>query len=73
MIKPLEDLVGVVPEHGSAGIRPADNWEFAFVSGNGRMGAMVFGQPIEETIFVNHCRLFLPINTREILPDLAIM
>jgi len=71
MIKPLENLAGAVPERGSASIEPAKNWEFAFVSGNGRMGAMVFGQPAKETIFANHCRLFLPINTREILPNLA--
>ena len=71
MIKPLENLAGAVPERGSAGIEPAKDWEFAFVSGNGRMGAMVFGHPAKETIFANHCRLFLPINTREILPNLA--
>ena len=71
MTKPLANLAGSVPRHGSAGIRPADNWEFAFVSGNGRLGAMVFGDPADETIIANHCRLFMPLGTREVLPDLA--
>ena len=60
-----------LPAHGAASIEPAKRWEWAFVSGNGRMGAMVFGQPIDETIVANHCRLFLPLGSREILPDLS--
>ena len=60
-----------MPAHGAASIEPAKRWEWAFVSGNGRMGAMVWGQPIEETIVADHCRLFLPLGSREILPDLA--
>ncbi|MFW5857590.1 MAG: glycosyl hydrolase family 95 catalytic domain-containing protein [Planctomycetota bacterium] len=39
---------------------PATAWESAMVSGNGTLGAMVHGQPREETIIVNHERLFLP-------------
>ncbi|MEI6392852.1 MAG: glycoside hydrolase N-terminal domain-containing protein [Verrucomicrobiota bacterium] len=35
-------------------------WEDAFVTGNGRMGAMLFGNPTNETLVANHCRLFLP-------------
>jgi hypothetical protein len=60
-----------LPAHGAASIEPAKHWEWAFVSGNGRMGAMVRGQPTEETIVANHCRLFLPLGSREILPELA--
>ncbi len=59
------------PAHGAASSEPAKRWEWAFVSGNGRMGALVWGQPLEETIVANHCRLFLPLGSREILPDLA--
>ncbi|HEX4086674.1 MAG TPA: glycoside hydrolase N-terminal domain-containing protein, partial [Chthoniobacteraceae bacterium] len=29
------------------------NWENAFLSGNGRMGIMVFGNPLEETVIFN--------------------
>jgi hypothetical protein len=67
----LEDLKGTVPERGAASTRPAKRWESAMVTGNGRMGAMVYGQPARETMVANHCRLFLPLGSREIVPDLA--
>jgi len=70
-VSPMKDLDSVMPAHGAAGIAPAGRWEYAFVSGNGRMGAMVFGDPHDETIVANHARLFLPVGSREILPDLA--
>jgi len=60
-----------VPARGVSSQEPAKVWEFAFVSGNGRMGAMVFGDPAHETIIANHCRLFAPLGSREIVPDLA--
>ena len=59
------------PLHGSYETTAGENWEQAFVTGNGRMGAMLFGQPGEETFVANHCRLFLPKGNREIVPDLA--
>ena len=71
VISPLEDLAGAIPERGVASAEPAKRWEFALVSGNGRMGAMVFGHPTRDTIIANHCRLFLPLGSREIVPDLA--
>ena len=64
-------LLPAIPEHGSISKRPALRWEDAFVSGNGRMGAMLFGDPENETLVANHCRLFLPLGNREIVPDLA--
>ena len=70
-VEPMKDLRSVMPVHGTASIAPATKWEHAFVSGNGRMGAMLFGNPHDETIVANHARLFLPLGTREILPDLA--
>lgn len=60
-----------IPRHGSYEIIPGEKWEDAFVSGNGRMGAMLYGKPGQETLVVNHCRLFLPLGSREIVPDLA--
>lgn len=57
--------------HGSISRAPAQRWEDAFVTGNGRMGAMLFGNPSNDTLVVNHCRLFLPLGNREIVPDLA--
>jgi hypothetical protein len=71
VISPLRNLAGHIPERGVASTEPAKRWEFALVSGNGRLGAMVFGHPTKETIIANHCRLFLPLGSREIVPDLA--
>lgn len=48
------------PERGFASWLPAPNWEHALLSGNGTLGAMVFGNPHEETIILNHSSLFLP-------------
>jgi hypothetical protein len=56
---------------GSISRVPGQRWEDAFVTGNGRMGAMWFGAPGHETLVANHCRLFLPLGNREIVPDLA--
>ena len=60
-----------VPARGVRSLTPANRWEDAFVTGNGRMGAMLFGNPTNETFVANHCRLFLPYGNREIVPDLA--
>jgi alpha-L-fucosidase 2 len=68
---PLSKADTAVPERGSVSQHPAMRWEDAFVSGNGRMGAMLFGAPDNEVIVANHCRLFLPLGNREIVPDLA--
>ncbi len=59
---------------------PAHNWENAFVTGNGTLGAMVFGDPIHETIIGNDSRLFLPLqpakggkagSARRFLPNIS--
>jgi hypothetical protein len=69
---PLSSTGTTIPEHGSISRQPALRWEDAFVSGNGRMGAMLFGTPDNEIFVANHCRLFLPLGNREIVPDLAV-
>lgn len=61
----------LLPERGASSFVPAKRWEEAFVTGNGRMGAMPFGNPENETLIANHCRLFLPLGSREIPSDLA--
>ena len=48
------------PERGFTSWLPAPNWEHGLLSGNGTMGALVFGHPHEETIIVSHGQLFLP-------------
>jgi hypothetical protein len=69
----LDPLVAqtTAPEHGSVSITPAKRWEDAFVTGNGRMGALLFGNPTNDTLIANHCRLYLPMGNREIVPDLS--
>lgn len=41
---------------------PAKKWEDALITGNGTMGALVFGQPLNETIIFNHEKLYEPFN-----------
>ncbi len=40
--------------------RPAKNWEESLLTGNGTIGAMVRGDPVDETITLSHCKLFRP-------------
>ena len=60
-----------IPRHGAYEKHPGKKWEDAFVTANGRMGAMLYGEPGQEIFIANHCRLFLPYGSREIVPDLA--
>jgi hypothetical protein len=50
------------PERGFVSSEPAQTWEQALISGNGKFGALVYGQPLEETIVLNHARLFMPLH-----------
>jgi hypothetical protein len=50
-----------IPERGIGSSAPASRWDYGFLTGNGRIGAIVYGQPIDETIVFNHARLYLPI------------
>ncbi len=55
----------------SAGIHdtaPASVWEDAFLSGNGRHGAMVYGAPYDETVVVTHHALVRPNGTAGMRP-----
>lgn len=49
----------------------ATTWEEAMVSGNGKQGVMVFGQPRNETLIGNHARLYLPQGKRPDIPNMA--
>jgi len=50
----------VLPERGVASSVPASRWDYGFLTGNGRIGAIVYGNPTRETIVLNHERLYLP-------------
>jgi alpha-L-fucosidase 2 len=56
---------------GTTATQPAARWEECLLTGNGRMGAMVFGRPYDEIVVINHCKLYLPRGSREIVHDLA--
>lgn len=49
------------PKRGFTSWQPAANWEHSLLSGNGTMGAMVMGQPYDETIILSHAALYMPL------------
>lgn len=52
--------------------KPASKWQEALVSGNGRQGVMVHGDPLEETIVFNHEKLWVPAQpVKPDVPDMA--
>jgi len=68
------------PDRGFVSSKPATHWEQALVSGNGKYGALIYGQPVDETIILNHARLFMPVhepltpvNTGAHLPEIRQM
>ncbi|MFE2260987.1 glycosyl hydrolase family 95 catalytic domain-containing protein [Streptomyces griseosporeus] len=48
------------PVHGTWEPDPAARWEDAFLSGNGRHGALVFGDPNDDRVIVTHHTLVRP-------------
>ncbi len=70
-------LIAALPAQAAAFARgfisrePAKTWEQAMVTGNGLLGAMVYGAPLDETIIVNHGRLYLPMWQPMPPPDTA--
>jgi hypothetical protein len=60
-----------VPERGFISSQPAETWEQGLISGNGTIGANVFGRPLDEVIVFTHERLFVPIGKPVVPPDTA--
>ncbi|MFB9391486.1 glycoside hydrolase N-terminal domain-containing protein [Streptomyces coeruleoprunus] len=56
------------PVHGTWEPVPAARWEDAFLSGNGRHGVMVFGDPNDDRVIVNHHTLVVPVPVADTLP-----
>lgn len=50
------------PTRGFVSCEPAKTWAHALISGNGTMGALVMGQPYDETIILSQSDLYLPLN-----------
>ena len=65
----MADVSSVMPKHGTVSIKPATKWDEGLAAGNGIMGAMLYGGPVEDTILVNHCKLWLPAGSGEVLPN----
>lgn len=59
------------PERGFVSSRPGESWEHGLLSGNGKIGASVLGQPLDDTIILSHERLFLPERPPTLPPLLA--
>ncbi|MFF4350939.1 glycoside hydrolase N-terminal domain-containing protein [Streptomyces sp. NPDC001530] len=56
------------PVHGTWEPQPAARWEDAFLSGNGTHGAMVFGDPNDDRVIVNHHSLVRPNGSEDARP-----
>lgn len=50
------------PQRGFVSLAPAPDWSHALVTGNGTMGALVIGQPQDETLIFSHADLYIPLN-----------
>ncbi|MFE5795181.1 glycoside hydrolase N-terminal domain-containing protein [Streptomyces sp. NPDC056503] len=48
------------PVHGTWEPAPATRWEDAFLTGNGRHGALVYGDPVDDRVIVTHHTLVRP-------------
>jgi len=70
-VTPVADSAALMPKHGTVSLYPAKRWEDSLATGNGRMGALLAGDPWHETLIVNHCKMWLPLGSREVLPDVG--
>ncbi|MHC5904109.1 glycosyl hydrolase family 95 catalytic domain-containing protein [Streptomyces sp. S6] len=60
------------PVHGTWEPAPADRWEDGFLSGNGRHGALVLGDPHDDRVIVTHHTLVRPNGSEDArAPELA--
>ncbi len=68
-IVPVVNTAALMPRHGTVSIAPAKQWEDGLAAGNGNMGALLYGDPRRDTLLVDHCKLWLPAGSREVLPN----
>jgi len=59
------------PRRGYVSVQPATRWTDALPSGNGVVGAMVYGHIRQELILLNHEAAFLPLNATHDVPDVS--
>jgi alpha-L-fucosidase 2 len=48
------------PTRGFISLNQPKDWQQAIFTGNGTMGAMVMGNPYDETLYLSHAALYLP-------------
>ncbi len=53
------------PERGFISSQPAENWQHGLLTGNGIAGAIIRGNPYNETITLSHESLYLPYEKNE--------
>ena len=67
------------PERGAVSTNWTSNWESGMVSGNGRMGVVVYGNPENPIVLLNHDRLYTsqydptgvgPAETAQFVPEI---
>jgi hypothetical protein len=57
------------PDRGFISSQPATTWEEGLITGNGTIGANVFGRPLDETVIFTHERMFMPQGLPTVPPD----
>ncbi|WP_197231307.1 glycosyl hydrolase family 95 catalytic domain-containing protein [Novipirellula artificiosorum] len=65
-----EAAEGPAAAHCAVSTQPLPDWTSSFLTGNGNMGVIMSGDPYEEKLVVNG-KLYLPLGSKEILPDLS--
>jgi len=58
--KNTNDLLLKFPENGFLSKQEASKWEESMLTGNGTIGALVVGDPLNERIILSHEKLFMP-------------
>ena len=54
------ELLFPAPDHGFVSQLSASKWEESMITGNGTMGALVLGNPLDERLILSHEKLFMP-------------
>ena len=67
----VEDDIFVHPERGFISTQPAGNWQHGLLTGNGTTGAIIRGNPYDETITLSHESLYLPYEKTEEYMEMA--
>ncbi len=58
---PMEEPFFSLPAHGFKSEVPAKNWQHGLLTGNGTLGAIVMGDPYDDTIYLSDSRIYLPL------------